>query len=179
MQTTSRKIDGTDNSELQAKAQYDSIIEFISALDVDHDELDSLRDDVEYCIDAVNDAIEAGQSIAYEMQALHTAIEAYNEMQEEAGEFESYDEAYEQAIDNALEVQVRSDWCSVGEEMEAGEFYILLCTGGPTVRIRGELNGGTVIRAWLEHQDWGTSWAQYYDASGDTLVQYAQMFFPG
>ena len=167
------------HSEQQAKAQYDSIVEFISALDVDYDKLESLKCDVEYCVDAVNDVIETGQSIAYEMQALYAAIEAYNEMQDEAGEFESYDEAYEAALDNALDVQVRSPWCDVGAEMAAGEFYILLCTGGPAVRIRGELNSGTVTRAWLEHQDWGTPWTQYYGASCDTLTQYAQMFLPG
>jgi hypothetical protein len=56
---------------------------------------------------------------------------------------------------------------------------ILLCTGGPAVRIVGELDRGTPCRAWLEYQDWGTPWTQYFGAKSDTLCEYAANFFFG
>jgi hypothetical protein len=60
--------------------------------------------------------------------------------------------------------------------LEPSEFMILLCTGGPAVRIVGELNRGEPCRAWLEYQDWGTPWTRYFGADSDTLCQYASQF---
>ena len=40
-------------------------------------------------------------------------------------------------LEDALDIQVRSDWHSLGEDPETAEFSILLCTGGPAVRIKG------------------------------------------
>lgn len=42
--------------------------------------------------------------------------------------------------EDALSVQVRSGWHSPGEKLEAAEYEVLLCTGGPAVRIVGALN---------------------------------------
>jgi len=45
------------------------------------------------------------------------------------------------------------------------EFFILLCTGGPAVRIMGEIDDGLQpSRAWIEYQDWGTPWTEYHGA---------------
>ena len=59
------------------------------------------------------------------------------------------------------------------------EFCILLSTGGPASRIRGELDNGEPCRAWLEVQDWGTPWTQYFDIEQDTLLAYARCFYFG
>lgn len=36
---------------------------------------------------------------------------------------------------------------------------VLLCTGGPAVRLVGELNRyGGIANSWIEHQDWYEGW---------------------
>lgn len=69
-------------------------------------------------------------------------------------------EAIQQQIDEMpLSVLVRSDWHQPDEAGAAGEYEILLSTGGPAVRITGPL---TSYRepddAFLQCQDWGTRW---------------------
>lgn len=72
------------------------------------------------------------------------------------------DNARTTILEDALEVQVRSGWCNSKEDMEPEEFFILLCTGGPALRIRGRLDRGEPSRCWLEYQDWGTPWTQLF-----------------
>ena len=78
-----------------------------------------------------------------------------------------------------MSVDVRSGWTRPGEDLTADEFCILLCTGGPAVRIMGELRGGAPRRAWLEYQGRDTPWTQYFGASSATLCEYAGYFFFG
>ena len=93
---------------------------------------------------------------------------------------DAYETALEAIQQDALSVEVRSDWVSPGEKMTAGQFNILLCTGGPAVRIMGELDEhGEPYRAWLECQDWGTQWTQVFNVSQDTLLAYASCFYFG
>lgn len=142
-------IDAPDEisySEQQALAQYKSICDYVAALQCDYDRLQELRDMKDDPDRYILDADECE-----EMQELSLA----------AGEYGDADEAREAIRDDALEVQVRSDWQSPGETPEFTEFYILLCTGGPAVRIRGELRNGEPCRAWIEHQDWGTPWTEF------------------
>jgi hypothetical protein len=113
------------------------------------------------------------------MPLTESEAEELADLENAAGDCEDEDEARERISEDPLEVQVRSDWTSPGEPLEASEFCILLCTGGPAVRIRGELDRGEPCRAWLEYQDWGTPWAQYFDASSKTLCEYAANFFFG
>ena len=101
------------------------------------------------------------------------------ELEDAAGDCTDEDAARDNTQEDPLEVQVRSDWTNPGETLEAGEFMILLCTGGPAVRIVGELNRGEPCRAWLEYQDWGTPWTHYFGAKSDTLCEYAANFFFG
>jgi hypothetical protein len=90
------------------------------------------------------------------------------------------DDAEQRIHEDALSVEVRSGWASPGDTLTAGEFRILITTGGPAVRICGELNEYCEpIRAWLEIQDWGTPWTQYPDASQETLLTYARCFYYG
>ncbi len=92
---------------------------------------------------------------------------------------------YEEHAGNALSedplsVEVRSNWHEPGDDDSPGEFTILLCTGGPAVRIMVELyESAEPHRAWLEYQDWGTPWTQYFDVEGATLLAYAQHFYYG
>ena len=91
------------------------------------------------------------------------------------------DAAREAIQEDAGEVTMRSNWVSSVAEMEPAEFQILLCTGGPAVRIRGELHRGEPSRAWVEHQDWGTPWTELVapPIEQDTLLTYCQQFYFG
>jgi hypothetical protein len=187
----------TDNhAEEQAAAQYSSIVRMLAALTCDYDRLTELRDEREELAEAVKDA-EAEYTAAKEdggageqWAELERAREALTqwetdnadelaELEDAAGDCTDEDAARDNIQEDPLEVQVRSDWTSPGEPLEAGEFMILLCTGGPAVRIVGELDRGTPCRAWLEYQDWGTPWTQWFGASSDTLCEYAANFFFG
>ena len=87
----------------------------------------------------------------------------------------------EQSREQPLSVEVRNDWHAPGKADEDGpdEFCILLSTGGPALRIRGELNHGEPYRCWLEHQDWGTPWTRFFDADGEALLWFAGLFWYG
>ncbi len=86
-------------------------------------------------------------------------------------------------------MEVRSGWYAAGmPDLDAfpAEYTILLCTGGPAVRIIGELDQyGEPETARLEHQDWGTPWTEYYadhmprDDQETALLTYARQFYYG
>jgi hypothetical protein len=78
--------------------------------------------------------------------------------------------------EDPISVQVRSRWKDLGEELEPEEYAILLCTGGPAVRIIGELDKGEPSNARIEYQDWGTSWTEYFPTSEerDALLTYVR-----
>lgn len=94
------------------------------------------------------------------------------------------DNATEAILEDALSVEVRGPWHSVGKEpdMISEEFQILLCTGGPAVRIMGELGAGfEPIRAWIEYQDWGTPWTEFRLTAEEeeTVLRYCACFYFG
>ncbi len=104
--------------------------------------------------------------------------------QEQWEKYHDEDEARQYIEEDALSVQVRdTQWKSPGQaEYGPDQFEILLCTGGPAVRILGELDhGDEPSRAWLEYQDWGTPWTEYYGDNFDapTLLEYARCFYFG
>lgn len=91
--------------------------------------------------------------------------------------FESQEDAERAILEMPLSVEVRSGWHAPGAEAEPEEFQILLSTGGPALRIRGELDNGSPSRAWLEYQDWGTPWTQFFDVEQSTLLRFASFFY--
>lgn len=79
-----------------------------------------------------------------------------------------------------LSVQVRSDWGDPGAELPPAEFEILLCTGGPAVRLIGELDSHFCpTSAVLQHSDWFEPWSDWPHADPKILVRYASQFFFG
>lgn len=91
--------------------------------------------------------------------------------------------AREAILEDALGVSVRSGWYnpygSHGDKTPA-EYQLLLATGGPAVRIIGELNQycePETVR--LEVQDWGTLWTTYRGAEVDVLFEYVRQFYFG
>ena len=200
--------DATDNAELQAKAQYESICEMVAALNCDYARLGEVKDELEALSDARDEIVtekarwigeNPGRFLAPQDARTNWALahpdendrlgEIEDEIKEledelasllaEAGDCEDEDQARERIQEDPLEVQVRGGWHTPGEESEDEEFTILLCTGGPTVRIRGELNRGEPDRAWIEYQDWGTPWTQFFGADQEPLLAYCREFFFG
>lgn len=98
-----------------------------------------------------------------------------------ADDGEEREEAERMIQEDPLSVEVRSGWAGVGMALAPEEFQILLCTGGPAVRIIGELDEhGTPSRAWLEYQDWGTPWTEYFGFKAGAmsdLLEYCQQFY--
>ena len=97
------------------------------------------------------------------------------------------DDSLEQAVEaihaDALSVQVRSDWYDPGsEDRSPAEYNILLCTGGPAVRIIGTLSEYLEPdSAHVQYQDWGTPWTDYPLTSEEEAIvlEYAQQFYYG
>lgn len=178
----------TDNrAEEQAAAQYSSIVEMLAAVECDYDRLAELREEREELTREYSRLASSEYATDEERKEAGDALSAWidenadelAELEAAAGDCTDEDNARQRITEDPLSVEVRSDWTSPGETLEAGEFMILLCTGGPAVRIVGELDRGEPCRAWLEYQDWDTPWTQYFGASSDTLCQYAGHFFFG
>lgn len=101
------------------------------------------------------------------------------EMSEAAGECTSEDEARERIQEDALSVEVRSGWQSPGETLEAEEFRIVLCTGGPHVELVGELNQHKEpdsVR--VLYRDWSES-GEFFDFDSEALLTYCRSFYFG
>ena len=85
--------------------------------------------------------------------------------------------------EDALFIQVRSDWHIPGESGDLTEYEILLGTGGPATRIRGDLSEHKEpMTATFEYQDWFKPWTAANDLTDEqeaTLLQYAQQFWFG
>lgn len=133
------------------KPNADSIREMVAALECDYDRLEELRAQM------VGDFPSRAAFVV--------------ELPEESAELAELEAA-------------AGDWYTYGTEpADAGkpvEFKILLGTGGPAVQIRGELDEhNEPSRAWLEVQDWGKPWTQYFDIEQDTLLTYCRCFYFG
>ena len=150
-----------DRAKEQAEAQLASIRQMMAAASLDWEELEELRD--QYA-----DAVENCEEIPDELR------DTLEELEEQAGEYASREEAEEAIYNNPLDISYRSGWSDDPNHLTPEEFSILLCTGGPAVRIVGEFNwDGQPHSARLEYQDWGTPWTMLFDGQSDAL-DYAQ-----
>jgi len=99
----------------------------------------------------------------------------------EPDNFDFDEDAAREAIqDDALEICVRSDWYDLGsKDNKPSEFYILITTGGPAVRIIGKLNEyGEPESPRLQVQDWGKPWTEYF-TDEVILLTYCNQFYFG
>jgi len=100
----------------------------------------------------------------------------------EKGEDVDGQDPQEAIREDPLSIQVRSNWHAPGDEARAGEYEILLCTGGPACRIVGDLNEHQEPEsASIEYQDWFTPWESYPINSDEVkaLLAYAGQFYYG
>jgi hypothetical protein len=115
------------------------------------------------------------ESIKEMVQALLDAQEADDENARE--------EAYQTIQEDPLSVEVRSGWHAPGAKADDEEFNILLCTGGPAVRIIGELDDyHQPDKARIEYQDWFTPWEEYRldnEEDREILLAYCRAFYFG
>lgn len=156
-----------------------SIAALVAALECDYDRLEELRDER-------RDLVDAAQEDEDDTEGAQEALEAWeadnheelDELTTAAGDCDSQDTARQRIGEDALSVRVFGE--RVDGEWTADNYEILLTTGGPAVRIVGDLDGnGEPSRARLEVQDWGKPWTEYFKADADTLLTYARCFFFG
>lgn len=154
---------------------YSSIADMVAALECDYDRLEELRDERDNNTLTRDDGTEELDPDGWTDQFPDDA-EELKTLEEEAGDCKDREEAETRISEDALDVTVRGERNRDGE-WEADEFTILLSTGGPAVRIKGELDGnGEPDRAWLEVQDWFKPWTQYFPADQDVLLTYCRQF---
>lgn len=92
--------------------------------------------------------------------------------------------AMQEIQEGPLSVEVRSGWYVPGNQHENGaeEYRILLTTGGPALRIIGDLGQyGTPENARLEWQDWFKPWTEHRltTKQAEDLLTYACQFYFG
>jgi len=153
----------------QARAQLDSIVEMVKRL--------------EHCQEC------DGTDCPLTDKEILEGIEIYYKdgmtaSEEDRTQYHNEDEARETLSEDPLSVEVRSDWHTPGDSSDKPtEYNILLCTGGPAVRIIGKLNEhGQPETAHLEYQDWFTPWERYgntTDEEDEALLTYTRQFYYG
>ena len=135
-------VDAREHARQQARAQLDSIVELMAAIE-------------------------------------HARAEATADFE---GERLDSDDLEERAREWPLSVLVRSGWHLPLSALAPAKYEILLCTGGPAVRIRGDLSEcGEPKTPRLESQDWFTSWERF-DTTADeneALAEFAALFWFG
>ena len=129
----------------------------------------------------------AKQNAASWLESIVGMIAAMDKAEEERDEStfegETFDaDGWRERIQECpLSIQVRAGWHTPGENAEDEEFNILLSTGGPALRIVGDLDQhGQPERPRLQFQDWGTPWTDYgTDADQDEALEKfcAQFYF--
>ena len=171
----------TDTAQDQARAQFESIAAMVARLT--HANECTTPDDCPLTAQDIADALER-----YPDATSWTELRA---------NYHDPDEAEQRIHEDALSVQVRNDWHDPGKPggTDPAEYEILLCTGGPAVRIRGTLDQySQPDTARLDYSDWGTPWTQYrhpiafddlHDAAAELtryrepLLAYARQFWYG
>jgi hypothetical protein len=163
----------------QSAAQVSSIQHMVAALHVDYDRLDELRADRERIV--ISSPLRP-KDAAYKWRADYPEdnIEL-EDLEEAAGGNNNDDDAREQIYQDPLSIQVRDGWRGVGQANDEGpnEFEILLCTGGPAVRILGEFGEHcSIANARIQHQDWFVPWTDYSltDEEREAVLAYCQVF---
>jgi hypothetical protein len=168
------------HSEAQARAQAESIAEMVGNLTREGAAqafVDNLSDEEVLTMGAEASLIEPEDETP-DLDSLRDNLVSEIENENfEPKDFEWDEDDARQAIqDDPLSVEVRSGWYNPGGlDNQPEEFCILLCTGGPAVRIIGELDmDAEPVRAWIEYQDWGTPWTELFNppVEQETLLTY-------
>lgn len=158
----------TDWIEAIGKPAFDALQELVDARDCDYNRLEELREER----GDWNDDDDCGEDWA----TYHTDDAAELAALDKArGDCDDADDAQRRIDDDPLEIEVGGWWAPFGEPSPT-EYRILLTTGGPAVRIVGDLGEhGDPTTARLEVQDWYKPWTEF-PADENILLRYASSF---
>jgi len=116
------------------------------------------------------------------MGTIMDAVAELKQAQENDDSRDREDSIREEMMEMPLSVSVREGWKAPGSESELAEYEILLSTGGPALRIWGELGRyNEPANARLEWQDWGTPWTEHTTTAeeDEALLAFASLFYFG
>ena len=116
-----------------------------------------------------------------QLASIREMVEALIKAREDEDD-DAYEDAERSIHEDALSVEVRSCWYIPGStDRYPDEYRIMLCTGGPAVQIRGDLDQGSPSTARLECQDWFKPWTDVDITPEDrkALIEYASCFYFG
>lgn len=158
------------------KCAMQSIREMVAALECDYDRLQELRDER----DSYDPSDDDDDLPTWEKQFPDEA-EELKQLEEDAGECSDQEDARTRIEEDALSLEFRSGWTTDCSALEAEEYCLLLTTGGPAVRIIGEIANGEPHSARLEVQDWFTPWTEHITTGDDhkALMTYVGCFYMG
>lgn len=170
LDSDAKRYEESEKLQEIGKSAMESIADMVAALDCDYDRLEELKE--------LLSAETAGIDPSYADER-----EELRDLEADAGECKDREEAERRIREDPLSLLFRGDWYTDDTEPADAatpvEFELLLGTGGPAVRIIGELSGGEPTRARLQAQDWGTVWTDYVGADMDTLLSYCRCFYFG
>lgn len=151
-----------------------AIAEMVAALECDYDRLDELRSERDEWIESAPDDTTKRAREEW-VGEFPTESAELAELETAAGTCDDRDAAAQRIAEDPLSVRIFGE--KVDGVWEVDKLEFLLTTGGPGVRIMAEVGEhGMPDRAWMEVQDWGTSWEHYPAADADTLLTYCLEF---
>ena len=113
--------------------------------------------------------------------AIASIVEMTAILLDDEADYDAQDHAREAILQDALSLEITARGPSMSELRPYG-YELLLCTGGPAVRIVGTLDRHCEPEtARLEVQDWGTPWTEIDCDTVElgALMAYAQCFYFG
>jgi len=159
-----------DRARKQAEAKLETVVQYVHRLR-----------HIEECSGAGECSVtdeEILSALGFSSESLARAAISIEALREQ---YHDREDALEYIYELPLEICVRTGWEPVGGPRKrlADEYYILLCSGGPAVRIWGELDDyGEPCTAVLEYQDWFTEWVPHTGGHQhkDELLEFARCF---
>jgi hypothetical protein len=139
-------------------------------------------DGIEYMVDRLRHTEECGHTRLSANGGTREACDmCLDKGIDECDEYHDQEAAREAILGDPLSVEVRSAWHTPGaiDACAPYEYKILLCWGGPSVQIIGELDDrNEPYSARLQYQDWFTEWTDYplTQWKEELLLKYAQQF---
>jgi hypothetical protein len=132
----------------------------------------------------MTDATEENHAIANARGWLASILEMVAALDAVGNDDEACDTAASAIRESVLSVRVRDGWRAPGEASDDGpeEYEILLSTGGPALRIFGDLDDNDEPDDFpkLQWQDWGTPWTDYpLGAEREAVQKFAACFYFG
>lgn len=167
-----------DHAKQNAEAGLASILAMVAALECDYDRMQELKDER----DSYTPTWSLTEVSMTWAEAFPDEAEELKELEEAAGDCQDEDDARQRIDEDPLSIEIRSGWYTPGSDPEPAEYCILLTTGGPALRLIGELDEyNEPSSARLEYQDWFTPWTELVTTGqdNDQLLTYARQFYYG